>query len=431
MTSRRGTAAGYPRSLRRSASSGGRTYPIEGVSSPFGAIRSEPECRSCPTGARTGPPGSTAEQGGGWTLMRKRWRKPTIGLGLFALAVGVTLVIAGAATADHGYEGNATSHVLVDGNPRCPEGTSDAGTPQDRRQQARRGLRRRIDRHHRARRRSRRVQLEAARHPPVDVQAVIVKGGDAAYIYYYADDNDDSDENLTPPVNNGGQHPQISHVEFCFDPKNASNPDAHGGEDGQRHVDDPAQLVDRQAGQGRGCGRLHLRGQRVALPRGRRQRIVHVEGHGHALADPDLRRHRHDHGREHSGRHGPRRRCHRPDPGRRGDRLRREGQHGLTVPANGSLQCSYSAVPGTQVPNNTATASWGSDNSASDTATIDVGGADRGRRSGIRRGRRPRSTSRSISAISRATPGPKPTTSGGRARRAQPRRTAAARTRRP
>ena len=57
----------------------------------------------------------------------------------------------------------------------------------------------------------------------VDIQAVIVKGGDAAYIYYYADDNDDSDENLTPPVNNGGR-PQISHVEFCFDPKDASNP---------------------------------------------------------------------------------------------------------------------------------------------------------------------------------------------------------------
>src|SRR6185312_13264890 len=33
----------------------------------------------------------------------------------------------------------------------------------------------------------------------------------------------------------------------------------------------------------------------------------------------------------------------------------------LTVPANGSMTCSYSVAPGSQVANNTATATWDTD----------------------------------------------------------------------
>ena len=31
----------------------------------------------------------------------------------------------------------------------------------------------------------------------------------------------------------------------------------------------------------------------------------------------------------------------------------------ITVPANGSVDCDYTVTPGSEVPNNTATASWG------------------------------------------------------------------------
>jgi len=43
---------------------------------------------------------------------------------------------------------------------------------------------------------------------------------------------------------------------------------------------------------------------------------------------------------------------------------------GVTVPANSTVTCAYSVTPGTQVENNTATATWGSDGSAQATATI-------------------------------------------------------------
>ena len=49
--------------------------------------------------------------------------------------------------------------------------------------------------------------------------AVIVKGGDLANIYFYDGTAARHDEGLTPPLNGGEQNPQISHVEFCFDPK--------------------------------------------------------------------------------------------------------------------------------------------------------------------------------------------------------------------
>ncbi len=43
---------------------------------------------------------------------------------------------------------------------------------------------------------------------------------------------------------------------------------------------------------------------------------------------------------------------------------------GVTVPANSTVNCAYTVTPGTQVANNTATATWGSGSSASATATI-------------------------------------------------------------
>jgi len=53
--------------------------------------------------------------------------------------------------------------------------------------------------------------------------AVIVKGGNLANIYLY-DGSVAADEGLTPPPNGGEQYPQISHVEFCFDPKEGDTP---------------------------------------------------------------------------------------------------------------------------------------------------------------------------------------------------------------
>ena len=95
---------------------------------------------------------------------------------------------------------------------------------------------------------------------------------------------------------------------------------------------------------------------------------------------------------------------------------------GVTVPANTTVNCAYSVTPGTQVENNTATATWGSDGSAQATATIAwaaptvVGTCPRPSRTAVR------STSPSVSAISRTTRGRRRTTSGGRARAARRRR---------
>src|SRR5262245_50101780 len=156
--------------------------------------------------------------------MRKAWRRVSVVVGLASLAAAAALVVAGAATADHDYEGVATSHVFVDGNPRCPADVSHAGSLKIDGSKLDTSYNDGL------------IQITERGGDPdafswklldihsVDVQAVIVKGGDGAYIYYYLSDDDDSDSGLTPPLNNGGQHPTISHVEFCFDAKNAPNP---------------------------------------------------------------------------------------------------------------------------------------------------------------------------------------------------------------
>lgn len=48
------------------------------------------------------------------------------------------------------------------------------------------------------------------------VDAVTVKGGDAANVYYY-DPEATGDTGLVSPLNKGGQVPDISHIDFCFD----------------------------------------------------------------------------------------------------------------------------------------------------------------------------------------------------------------------
>jgi uncharacterized repeat protein (TIGR01451 family) len=141
---------------------------------------------------------------------------------LFALA------LAGASLADHNpdYSGTADSHYVVDGNPKCPAGTTAGGSIKvdpgsngtfD-------GL----------------VTItgydgqsfdwaftDAALHLK-DMAVVIVKGGPNAVIYtydYQGSGVDDSDSGLTAPLNpDGNQEGEtkfygISHIEFCMDVK--------------------------------------------------------------------------------------------------------------------------------------------------------------------------------------------------------------------
>ena len=58
----------------------------------------------------------------------------------------------------------------------------------------------------------------------VDVAAVIVKGGDNAYVYYYNVGPCRHGRRARRLRSTGGQAPEISHVEFCFDPKDAPDP---------------------------------------------------------------------------------------------------------------------------------------------------------------------------------------------------------------
>ncbi len=84
--------------------------------------------------------------GGGWSLMRDRWRRGALGLGLVGVIATLTLVLVGAAT---GYDGNATS--VQDGRLGKPDaartGRPDAGSIKIDEQRARLGLQRRPDQH--------------------------------------------------------------------------------------------------------------------------------------------------------------------------------------------------------------------------------------------------------------------------------------------
>ena len=158
--------------------------------------------------------------------MVKRSRRVALVAGLVGLVGALTLVIAGAATAEQGYDGPARQ-VFQDGNPTCPDGTADAGSTSIDGSQLQAGY---TDGRITITRRGEVNGIDSfdwviADHS-VDVMAVIVKGGDGAYIYFYdALGGSWGDNNLAPPLNNGGQAPQISHAVFCYDPKEAPNPE--------------------------------------------------------------------------------------------------------------------------------------------------------------------------------------------------------------
>ena len=116
--------------------------------------------------------------------------------------------------------------------------------------------------------------------------AVIVKGGDLANIYYYdaTGRSTTPTTGLTPPLNDGGQHPQISHVEFCFDPKEGPTPtltvqkDAAGTSKIQH-----SWAIDKQVKVAGASDATYGDNASLNLA-GRRGRLVHLEGDGHALA---------------------------------------------------------------------------------------------------------------------------------------------------
>jgi uncharacterized repeat protein (TIGR01451 family) len=285
---------------------------------------------------------------------------------LLGVVAALTLVVVGAAT---GYNGSATDiDTGVSGNPRCPKGSADAGSIKIDNAQLVSGYN------------DGRISIPRRGGDPdsfdwvvvddsVEVMAVIVKGGDLANIYYY-DGFASHDEGLTPPLNGGGQNPQISHVEFCFDPKEGDTPHltvtkTASGTSKIQHswaIDkqvkvagasdstygDNASLNLADGGNGSFTWKVtvtHTQQQTYAVTG-----TITVANDGDAaVTGVDVS----------DSLDGATISC------------GGGGSTNVTVPANGSVNCTYSVTPATQVANNTATATWGSDGVASDEATID------------------------------------------------------------
>ena len=159
----------------------------------------------------------------------------------------------------------------------------------------------------------------------VEVMAVIVKGGDLANIYYY-DGSVRSDSGPHAAAQRRRAEPADQPRRVLLRPEGRADADAERAEGRGRHVEDPAHLGDRQAGQGGGCVRCDVRRQRLARPCGRRGRLVHLEGDGHALAGADVRRDGHDQARQQRIRRRHRRQRLRLAAGC-GDRLRQRAEH--------------------------------------------------------------------------------------------------------
>ena len=226
--------------------------------------------------------------------MVKRTRRVALAAGLVGLVGALTLVIAGAATGAQGYNGPA-NQVFQDGNPTCPDGTADAGSTK-------------IDRGDLSGYNDGRISI--TRHSvvngidsidwdlvddSVDVEAVVVKGGDGAYVYFYNTGSPETDQGLAPPLNGGGQAPQISHVEFCFDPKDAPNPVLSVEKSASGDVQiTHSWAVDKQVKPAGAADSAYSDNTVLNLPDGGNG-SVDVEGDGHALAGADLHRERHDH----------------------------------------------------------------------------------------------------------------------------------------
>jgi uncharacterized repeat protein (TIGR01451 family) len=156
-------------------------------------------------------------------------KRGALGLGLIATLVAA-LAIAGAASGNHwpAYQGTADKHELVEGNPAlCAEPNGGKSFRLDKSELTLGGV-------------------YPAGNPIVritaldidggtlswelvnpygdyDMAAVVMKGGNNAMVYYYdaaGTGVDDSDSGLTTPVNpENGKPYGISHVDFCLDPK--------------------------------------------------------------------------------------------------------------------------------------------------------------------------------------------------------------------
>ena len=240
-----------------------------------------------------------------------------------------------------------------------------------------------------------------ARRPTASTSmAVIVKGGDGAYVYFYntARPRRGSGD-LAPPLNGGGQAPQISHAEFCFDPKDAPNPvlSVEKSASGASQITH-SWAVDKQVKPAGAADSAYGDNTVLNLPDGG-QRLRHVEGDGHALAGADLRRERHDHRLERRRGRGDRRRRLRLDPGCR-DRLRRPAaapasrcrrmaRSTATTPSRRAPRCRTTRRPHvglrTAPQSDTATIQWAAPTEVGTPATV----VDDGRRGRDDRHRRP------------------------------------------
>jgi uncharacterized repeat protein (TIGR01451 family) len=299
--------------------------------------------------------------------MGKRSRRAALAAGLVGLVGALTLVIAGAAIGAQGYNGPA-NQVFQSGNPTCPAGTADAGSTKidggelsgyadGRITIARHSVVNGIDS----------IDWQLADHS-VAVMAVIVKGGDGAYIYFYNTFSPVTDEGLAPPLNGGGQAPQISHVEFCFDPKEAPNPELKV----EKSASGTSQIthswaVDKQVKPAGAADSAYSDNTVLNLPDGGNGSVTWkvtvtdtpvqtytVTGKITISNDSDIA----VTGVDVSD----------TIPGAVID-CGGHGSTNLTVPADG-LECSYTVTPGSRVPNITATVTWGTDGSDSATAEI-------------------------------------------------------------
>ncbi len=297
--------------------------------------------------------------------MRETWRRGVLGLGLTGVVVALTLVLVGAAT---GYGGNASKiDVGVAGNPRCPAGTADAGSIKIDGSNLVAGYN------------DGRISITARGGNPdafdwklvdnsVQIMAVIVKGGDLANIYYY-NGVFSTDAGLTPPPNNGGQAPQISHVEFCFDPKEGESPKltvekTAAGTSAIQH----SWAIDKQVKVAGASDATYGDNAVLNLPDGGngsftwKVTVTHSQTQTYAVTGKITLKNSGTvavSGVDVSD----------SLPGAAIDCGNGQST-GVTVPANGSVDCAYRVAPGTQVANNTATATWGSGNAANATATI-------------------------------------------------------------
>ena len=324
--------------------------------------------------------------------MVKRTRRRVLA-GLGGLVAVLTLVVAGAAIGAQGYNGPARQ-VYQGGNPTCPAGLADAGSTSisntdlqagytdGRISITRRGVVNGIDS----------FDWVIADHS-VDVMAVIVKGGDGAYIYFY-DSLGGSwrDNDLAPPLNDGGQAPQISHAVFCYDPKDAPNPvlSVEKSASGSSEITHSWE-VDKQV-KPAGAADSAYGDNTVAQPARRRQRLRHLEGDGDALAGADATPCTGTITRQERRRRSPSPASTSPIsiPGARRSTAAATAARASPCRQRARSPAATRVTPDSEVPNNTATVTWGRSQLEDRHGDDRVGRSDRGRHPRARRRRRQR-----------------------------------------